>query len=152
MFTKEDILTKLQNGETVDVIANEMTKVLNEANAAYKELVKEEERKKKIEEARKKEEEHRNQVKLSELQDIVDCLTDWLYDWHGIEPEEAKAEEIIEIVDFMIKYFKNLKDLTNIILPKANPRKALEKNVLEPTDSVSKTDKAIQDFLDKMMW
>ena len=193
MFTKEDILTRLQNGETADTIANEMSKLLNEANAAHKDLVKrqeeeakrkaEEEKQKKIEEARRQEEEHRNQMKLSELQDIINYLADWLYDWYGItiDPEEeAKAEEVIDLVDFMIKYFKSLKDLTNIILPKGNINESLfkkeyeskwsDKKLEENTESVIKSvpafkpvpkgssvfrsknpDQVIQDFLDKMM-
>ena len=178
MFTKEDILTRLQNGETADTIANEMSKLLNEANAAHKDLVKrqeeeakrkaEEEKQKKIEEARKKEEEHRNQVKLSELQDIINYLADWLYDWYGIaiDPEEeTKAEEVIDLVDSMIKYFKSLKYLTNIILPKGSEKKVEENTesvfksvpVFKPVPKTSSvlepktTDQMIQDFLDKMM-
>ena len=183
MFTKEDILTRLQNGETADTIASEMSKLLNEANAAHKDLVKkqeeeeeakrkaEEEKQKKIEEARKKEEEYFKQMKLGELQEIINYLTDWLYEWYGIEidpEEETKAEEVIELIDFMIKYFKSLKDLTNIILPKGSEKKLEEnadsvfksvpKPVFRPVPKTSSTlepkttDQMIQDFLDKMMW
>lgn len=35
MFDTKDILARLQNGETIDSIAAEMTAVLNEANDAY---------------------------------------------------------------------------------------------------------------------
>lgn len=35
MYTKEDIVARLQNGESIDAIAKELTSVINEANKAY---------------------------------------------------------------------------------------------------------------------
>ena len=37
MFTKDDILARLQNGDSMDAIAKEMSEVLNAANAQYQE-------------------------------------------------------------------------------------------------------------------
>lgn len=67
MFTKYDILARLQNGDSVDAIAQEMADALNEAKAAYAE---EEARIAKEEAAAKAREEALAAEKLQKREDI----------------------------------------------------------------------------------
>ena len=51
MTTKEDLIARLQNGDTVDQIAEEMTKALNDAKAEYEAETKRKEEEKAKEDA-----------------------------------------------------------------------------------------------------
>ena len=65
MFDEKTILARLQNGEDVQKIADEMTTILNQANKAYADQ-------KAAEEAAKK----RNEVqKKEDLQEILNLFT-----------------------------------------------------------------------------
>ena len=76
MFKVEDILARLQNGEDAGDIAEEMVKVLNEANNKYQE---EEEAKAKKAAA----EAHVKEVqKLYDLQDIIDLIHDFCIEYY----------------------------------------------------------------------
>ena len=71
MFTKEDILARLQNGETVDAIANEMANALNEAEAEKKAIDAEIA-------AKEKEETRVLEAKRAAINDMLDAACDYL--------------------------------------------------------------------------
>lgn len=94
MINEKDILARLQAGESIDDIANEMTKILNSAKIAYQE---EEKKKKEEEEKRKKE------AKIQEaVEELVNALTNYvnlvdptLFNKLGIDLEQISMEDLI---------------------------------------------------------
>ena len=98
MVNSKDILTRLQNGEKAEDIANELINALNDANDAYNKEV----------EAKKAESETKAK-KIADMQDILDLLHDFCIEYYCDsnedinEVEEAfdefTAEKVIEIVE-----------------------------------------------------
>ena len=132
MYTEKDILTRLQNGESADAIANEMAAILNQASKTY------------AEEAAKQ-----NDVqKKKELTAIMEDFTKWFnkyYDVPEVKVEKVDADQVIELLDSLIDYTKTLKDLANVFM----------KNDKKPTKTIIKAktpDQAIEDFLTEMGW
>ena len=89
MINSKDILTRLQNGEKAEDIANELINALNDANDAYNKEV----------EAKK----------VADMQDILDLLHDFCIEYYCDSNEdineveavfdEFTAEKVIEIVE-----------------------------------------------------
>ena len=102
MVNSKDILTRLQNGEKAEDIANELVSALNDANDAYN---KEVAAKKAEDEAKAK----REAEKVADMQDILDLLYDFCIDYYCDNSEdineveeafkEFTAEKVIEIVE-----------------------------------------------------
>ena len=98
MVNSKDILTRLQNGEKAEDIANELINALNDANDAYN---KEAEAKKAESEVKAK--------KVADMQDILDALHDFCIEYYCDNNEdidaveeaftEFTAEKVIEIVE-----------------------------------------------------
>ena len=98
MVNSKDILTRLQNGEKAEDIANELINALNDANDAYN---KEVETKKAESEVKAK--------KVADMQDILDLLHDFCIEYYCDSNEdineveavfdEFTAEKVIEIVE-----------------------------------------------------
>ena len=85
MFKVEDILARLQNGEDVDAIAQEMTDALNDANDQFQ---KEEEAKAKKAAA----EAHVKEVqKLQDLQSILDAMHDFCIEYYCDTDEDINT-------------------------------------------------------------
>lgn len=114
MVNSKDILTRLQNGEKAEDIANELINALNDANDAYSKEV----------EAKKAESETKAK-KVADMQDILDLLHDFCIEYYCDnnedinEVEEAftefTAEKVIEIVEeagaAVLKFDEQLKDI-----------------------------------------
>ena len=114
MVNSKDILTRLQNGEKAEDIANELINALNDANDAYN---KEVEAKKAKDEAKAK--------KVADMQDILDLLHDFCIEYYCDSNEdineveavfnEFTAEKVIEIVEeagaAVLKFDEQLKDI-----------------------------------------
>ena len=98
MVNSKDILTRLQNGEKAEDIANELINALNDANDAYNKEV----------EAKKAESEVKAK-KVADMQDILDLLHDFCIEYYcdsnedinAVEEafDEFTAEKVIEIVE-----------------------------------------------------
>ena len=98
MVNSKDILTRLQNGEKAEDIANELINALNDANDAYNKEV----------EAEKTEDEAKAK-KVADMQDILDLLHDFCIEYYCDNNEdineveaafkEFTAEKVIEIVE-----------------------------------------------------
>ena len=98
MVNSKDILTRLQNGEKAEDIANELINALNDANDAYNKEV----------EAKKAESEAKAK-KVADMQDILDLLHDFCIEYYcdsnedinAVEEafDEFTAEKVIEIVE-----------------------------------------------------
>lgn len=86
MINSTDILTRLQNGEKAEDIANELVNALNAANDAY---LKEQEAKKFEAEAKAK----REAKKMQDMQDILDLMHDFCIDYYCDTNEDINAVE-----------------------------------------------------------
>lgn len=114
MVNSKDILTRLQNGEKAEDIANELINALNDANDAYNKEV----------EAKKVESETKAK-KVADMQDILDLLHDFCIEYYcdnnedinAVEEafDEFTAEKVIEIVEeagaAVLKFDEQLKDI-----------------------------------------
>lgn len=114
MVNSKDILTRLQNGEKAEDIANELINALNDANDAYNKEV----------EAKKVESETKAK-KVADMQDILDLLHDFCIEYYcdnnedinAVEEafDEFTAEKVIEMVEeagaAVLKFDEQLKDI-----------------------------------------
>lgn len=140
MFDEKAILTRLQNGEDVQTIANEMANLINEVNHKY------EDSKRKAEEAKQK----REASKRSELKALAQMAGKWYNDYIATTEEEKVAfgEALQEAdLDEVIELFENLHEVIVPLLSVIDPPvKKKEKKVQKNTDDVINT------FLKNMGW
>ena len=135
MFTKEDILARLQNGETTDAIAAEMAAALNEAEAEKKALDA-----KKV--AKEKEKTRVLEAKRVAVDNMLDAVCDYLVaSGEGdliTHIKDIETDKIIELFDDSIKMAKSLEKLKDLQFPLFD-----DKPIAKKIDA----DKAIMDFL-----
>lgn len=86
MINSKDILTRLQNGESAEAIANELIGALNDANAAYEAEV----AAKRVEDEVKAK---RNAKKITDMQDILDLMHDFCIEYYCDSNEDINAVE-----------------------------------------------------------
>jgi hypothetical protein len=129
MYTKENLLARLQNGETVDAIAAEMTEILNSALAEQKIL----DAKREEEEKAAKELARQEQAKRQAALGIVDAVIDYMLtigEEEFVEQlREVDSDELIEMLDSMVEMVKALESLKNLefeVTPKAKKEKKKE--------------------------
>ena len=141
MFDEKVILTRLQNGESVEDIAKELTDVLNKANHKY------EDTKRAAEEAKRK----REASKRSELKALAQMASKWYNDYIATSEEEKAAfgeafqeADIEEIIDLFEGVHEIIVPLLSVIDPPVQKKK--EKKVQKNTDDVINT------FLKNMGW
>ena len=117
MVNSKDILTRLQNGEKAEDIANELISALNDANDAYNK-----------EAAAKKAEDEAKAKKVADMQDIVDLLHDFCIEYYCDNNEdinaveeafaELTAEKLIAIIEetgaAVLDMEKKLKDIEKL--------------------------------------
>lgn len=140
MFDEKVILTRLQNGESVEDIAKELTDVLNKANHKY------EDTKRAAEEAKQK----RELAKRSELKALIQMTGKWYNDYIATSEkekteldqalQEIDLEEAIELVDSIHDLFVSLNQIVDP--PVQKKEKKTQKN----------TDDVINTFLKNMGW
>ena len=137
MFTEKDILARLQNGEDVQKIADEMAKMINAANKTYTDQ-------KAAEEAAKKQNEIQ---KREDLQEILDLFMDWMNAHYGIGNKgDVTADQVIELIESLQEYIEAIKDLEAVFGMKKPAAK-----VAKATKPQS-ADETINQFLKNMGW
>ena len=148
MFTKADILARLQNGDTVDEIAKEMADALNEAEAEKRALDAELA-------AKEKEETRVLEAKRAAVDDMLDALCDYLVaageDDFIDDLKEVKTDKVIEMLDGSIEMAKSLEKLKGLQFPLGELHKAATINpkvhkIVIDADA-DDADKVIGDFL-----
>ena len=137
-FTKEDILARLQDGDTVDDIAAEMAAALNEAEAEKKALD--------AELAAKEQEETRVlNAKRVAVDNMLDALCDYFvaagYGEYTKDIAKIDTEQIVKLLDSSIEMGKGLEKLKDLEFTVFGP--GLTKPKVEVTDA----DAAIGNFL-----
>ena len=140
MFDEKVILTRLQNGESVEDIANEMANLINKVNKTYADQKAAEEAAKAKAETQKKE----------DLQEILDMFTDWFNAYYDIEVDgKLEADDVLELIDSIKEYIEALNDLESIFGIKKSAVKASKSNAKSKSKS---SDEKISDFLKQMGW
>ena len=140
MFDEKAILTRLQNGESIEDIANEMSNLINKVNKTYTDQKAAEETAKKRNEVQKKE----------DLQEILDMFTDWFNAYYDIEVDgKLEADAVLELIDSIKEYIEALNDLESIFGIKKSAVKASKSNAKSKSKS---SDEKISDFLKQMGW
>ena len=141
MFTKEDILARLQNGETTDAIAAEMAAALNEAEAEKKALDAE-----KV--AKEKEETRVLEAKRAAVDDLLDAVCDYLVaSGEGdliTDIKDIETDKIIEMLDDSIKIAKSLEKVKDLEFPMFSVNNLPKAKITVASDSA---DKVISEFL-----
>ena len=148
-FTKEDILTRLQNGDTVDEIAAEMATALNEAEAEKKALDAELA-------AKEKEETRVLEAKRVAVDDMLDAVCDYLVaagESDFIDDiKEIDTDKVIEMLDGSIEMAKSLEKLKELEFPMFGINGPVAKpkvhKIVVDADKAS-ADEVIGDFLKK---
>ena len=140
MFDEKVILTRLQNGESVEDIAEELTDMLNKVNHKY------EDTKRAAEEAKQK----RELAKRSELKALVQMIGKWYNDYIATTEEEKVAfgqalqeADIEDVIELFEGVHEIIEPLLSVIDP---PTKKKEKKAQKNTDDV------ISAFLKDMGW
>ena len=107
MFTKEDILARLQNGDSMDEIAKEMTDALNAAHADY--------------ESAKQADAEATRVmnaKRVAVDGMLDCLCDFLVaageDELIEDLKDVDTDVVVDMLDSAIELAKTLEKLGNL--------------------------------------
>ena len=140
MFDEKVILTRLQNGESVEDIAEELTDMLNKVNHKY------EDSKRVAEEAKRK----REASKRSEFKALVQMIGNWYNDYIATTEEEKIAfSQALQEADIegMIELFEGVHEIVVPLLEVIDlPAQKKEKKVQKNTDDV------ISAFLKDMGW
>ena len=140
MFDEKVILTRLQNGESIGDIAEELTDMLNKVNHKY------EDSKRVAEEAKRK----REASKRSELKALVQMIGKWYNDYIATtEEEEVVFSQALEGTDIedMIGLFEGMHEIIVPLLSVVDPPvQKKEKKIQKNTDDV------ISAFLKDMGW
>ena len=148
-FTKEDILARLQNGETAEDIALEVATALNEAEAEKKALDAE-----KV--AKEREEARVSAAKRVAVNDMLDAVCDYLVaagEGDFIEDlKEIDTDKVIEMLDGSIEMAKSLEKLKGLEFPMFGINGSVAKpkvhKIAVDADKAS-ADEVIGDFLKK---
>ena len=144
MFTEKDILARLQNGEDVQKIADEMAAALNQANKTYTDQ-------KAAEEAAKAAAEKATLQKKEELQEIINLFCDWTCEYLGMSREdfgEITADQVIELIDSLKGYVEAIKNFELFLSGKKKPAVAPGRKII----NAESADETINKFLKSMGW
>ena len=154
-----DILARLQNGETADSIAKELTEMLNTANKQYTEekAKAEAEAKAKAEaESRKAKQE---KMKLDSFCLLFEDFKTFLHEFYGYEYEDLDkiaAKDVLAVIDA----YADLSDWTISFANKIGNHPAVKTTIKKPIgevksaakDVASTVDDVIAKFLKEMNW
>lgn len=117
MFDKAEILARLQNGDTIEDIAKEMTDALNDADQAFQEA----EAKRLEEENRTSEQKRVRAAKSAAVDMMLDAVCDYLVaageDELLNEIHEVNTEKVIDLLDGTIEMTKSLEKLKGLQFP-----------------------------------
>ena len=143
MFDEKVIVTRLQNGESVEDIANEMANLINKVNKTYADQ-------KAAEEAAKTAAAKAETQKKEDLQEILDMFTDWFNAYYGIDVDgKLEADAVLELIDSIKECVETLNDLEATFSIKEPAVKATKSNTKSKPKS---SDEKINDFLKQMGW
>ena len=125
-FDKAAILARLQNGETVDAIAQEMSEALNAAKAENDALEARRMEEEKALEAKRAEEDRIHAAKREAVCVIIDGFSDYLIASGDedllAELQNVDPDKIVQMFDEMIEVTQSLARLKELEFPKAKDK------------------------------
>lgn len=137
-YTFDELMARLQKGDSIETIGNEFAEMLNKADAAHKAKIQENERAK-LEAANK-------EARMCILRDIVDLLVDYAryadMDLTEDDIESIDFEDFDKTIMSMLEMTKALAELKELSFPKHPVQKVEFKK--EP---VMSADEALRKFL-----
>jgi uncharacterized protein (DUF4415 family) len=126
MFDKTDILKRLQNGDTVDAIAQEMADVLNAAASEKRELDAQKEVEEKALKAKCAEEERIYAAKREAVCCIIDGFSDFLMAGDNEDLlaslQNVDVDKMVRVFDEMIECAQGLGRLAQLQFPKVKQK------------------------------
>lgn len=142
MFDVNEILARLQDGDSAEDLAAEMSKALNAAEAKFQEE-KEQAAKAKVQEQKESDLNELAEIILDAIDEYISIKCPEAMDEEDIDMEVAEFRQLLDdLLDTMVKV-KDLFALAPVKVPKAEPKvSAKQKSV----------DDKIADFLNKMGW
>ena len=159
MFNEKDLLVRLQNGETMDDIAKDLSAALNAANKEY-EIQKEKQKREEEEMWHKKEEEVQKKIDLA---NIMDDFMDWAQ-IYGECPlivkylKHMSAEEMLEAIPVVEKAVKVREDMENWLASFKESAEKVSRPAIKATpamkaiDKTTDTDDILESFMKIMGW
>ena len=148
MFNKETVLARLQNGEDVTKIANEITNIINEANRTYLDQKAAEEAEKKAKAEAKAQAIAKE--KEEDLAEILNLFADWAEIYYKVSKEDfmksLNAHDIIELIDSLQKCI-DIFDFSGLEDGKAKFK--IKRKM--PIEDIT-LDDALDSFLKRMGW
>ena len=143
MFDKTDILKRLQNGETAEDIAKEMSDALNDAMSEQKAIEAKRIEEEKALEAKRAEEDRVYAAKREAVCEIIDGFSDFLIAGGNedliAEMQNVDPDKMVRMFDDMIEFASGLERLAQLQFPRA------EKKVTVRSD-----DEVLRSFLKDM--
>ena len=143
MFDEKTILTRLQNGEDAQAIANEFAALINSVTKTYTEEQKAAE-KAKIQ-------------KRESMEEILVHLRKWFKTYYNIDESalnDLTADSIIELVDSTKEYIDAMTELVGSLEKVPAAGKSIVKHTI-PTGikkTAASADAVLNDFLKQMGW
>ena len=124
MFNVEDILARLNKGESIESIAAEMTEVLNEANDAY---------------AAAKETEDRKAALAEAADNLVSALLDYIEIVYPEAVEDITEKDYQEFVSLLVNEADSLKEIAAMCAAFGDMKIAFAKPSGMPKDGLKPT-------------
>ena len=158
MYNVDEIVARLQNGDSLDTIGNELANLLNDANAKHITIQKAEEEKRAAEAEKARQAQikaQRTATRRELLWDVLEAIrnyagyTDYaatINTWLAEATDEDVAELDTQMIE-LLKTFEVLAQLNFAVAPK-------KENVQKDVKKVAAVDpnKALGDFLKMMGW
>lgn len=147
MFDEKTILARLQNGEDIQKIANEMAELINSANQTFLAA----EAKKRAEAEAKKQHEANKRI---ELDTIIQETKKWMNKYYKVDDAAwagVNAETVIELIESVRELGNALDDLGQLLTTPEIPAAPAPVGTaaLKKTESA---DDALNKFIKKMGW
>lgn len=126
-YNKDYIISQLNNGVSLDSIATELTKMLNEAKREY----------------------HEKNIKLRDANLVASDMNSFIQSYYPdllSEDEAITGENIIELFDSIVELSKSMEDLRSLVQEPVKPSSNTVTNAPPYSDDATKI---IEEFLKK---
>ena len=154
MYNIDDIVARLQKGESLDTIGNELATMLNDAQAKHIAIQKAEEEKRAAE-AEKARQAQRTATRRELLWDVLEAIHKYAgyTDYAAVIDKwmaEATDEDVAELDAQLIELFKTVEVLAQLNFAVAPKQDKIQENVKKV--AVTDPNKALGDFIKMMGW
>ena len=154
MYNVDDILARLQNGEKLEDIGNELANAMNVAQAKYIAIQKEEEEKRAAE-AEKARQAQRTATRRELLWDVLEAIHKYAgyTDYTAVVDKwmaEVTEEDIVELDAQLLELLKTVEMLAQLNFAVAPKQDKIQENVKKV--AVTDPNKALGDFIKMMGW